>query len=205
MVCFTGTWKAKFQSYPCEMQKIKERVGENSFFFSSHVSLKSLYWHKSTLIFPSLHWSGFCLPFGKMWKFLVAQGCKLAWKVCLWEKEAHVSNGSVSYRYMELYLFPLVILWNVFYSGKVVYQAHPWKWAGFPSNPDFIKLHQAGVSWVPGVVFLFLGHQACPRAHSSVHPTVVLVKEKINLASRLKISKTLRRRKFATWQGIFLQ
>lgn len=142
-----------------------------------------------------------------MWKFLVAQGCKLAWKVCLWENEAHLSNGSVSYRYMEPYLFPLVILWNVFYSGKVVYQAPPWKWVGFTSNPDFVKLLQDGVFLSPwSCVFVPLSPGVSQAwAHSTGHPIVVLVKEKITLAFSSKMSKIPRRREFATWQGMFLQ
>lgn len=93
---------------------------------------------------------------------------ELAWKVCLWEKEAHVFSGSVSYRCLELCLFHLIKLWNVFCSGKIAYQAHPWKWAGFTSSPDFVKLHQDVVSWVPGVVFLSLYHQVCPRHELTV-------------------------------------
>lgn len=114
---------------------------------------------------------------------------------------------AVSYRCLELYLFHLVKLWNVFYSGKIVYQAHPWKWVGFTSNPDFVKLHQDVVSWVPGVVFLSLCHHVCPRHELRVVSILLCywLKKKINLASSSKMLKILRRRKFATWQGMFLQ
>lgn len=109
-----------------------------------------------------------------MWRFLVAQGCKLAWKVCLWENEGHLSNGSVSYRYMESYLFPLVILWNVFHSGKVVYQAHPWKKLVSPPILILSNCVRMEFSWVPGVVVLFLSHQACPRHELTVVAILLL-------------------------------
>lgn len=170
--CFIGTGKAKLSELSMWSTKIKERVGENSFLFI-RVSIKPTLAQINIDFFHLCSEVDFCLPFGKMWKFLVAQGCKLAWKVCLWENAAHVFNGSFSYRYLEFYLFHLVNLWNV-YSGKSVYQAHPWKWAGFTSNPDFVQLCQDVVSWAPGVVFLSLCHQACPRHELTVVSILLL-------------------------------
>lgn len=119
MECFIRTRQVKFADLSFLMWKVeiacnlKEMAGENSFLFSSYVLVYSLHWHKPTLFFPSLYWSGFHLPFAKMWKFLNVQGSKLARKTCLWENEVHVFSGSVSYRYLKLYLFHLEKFWNV--------------------------------------------------------------------------------------------
>lgn len=177
-------------------------------FSSLHISQYSLKWQKSILIFPSLYWSGVNLPFGKMWNILNVQRCKLEWKACLWENEARVLNGSVFYRYLKLCLFHLehvfkvLLFWQCCVSSAFMevswFQLQSWlcqinSGCSFPSPWSCVS---APLS--PGLLQAW--------AHRSVKPTVLLVKEKITTRHPAqRWWKLLRKRKFVTWQGIFLQ